>query len=166
MKRSATRAATIENALSQPNRRSDGSSENTVTTRPQASTTVVRISAGPTSTVARSTASSGLMPGFCSSRSRLRKWIVAERPRPNDTVSATTLANCSPSPMIASTVPDATTGKMPGRMQENITTTERNASPMKTATSRNSTVRPRLSFSIMLELLRAAITERPVTAIS
>ncbi len=63
-------------------------------------------------------------------------------------------------------MPDATTGKMPGRMQENITTTERNASPMKTATSRNSTVRPRLSFSIMLALLRAAITDRPVTAIS
>src|SRR5260370_157670 len=48
MKRSATRAETIEKALSQPNRRSDGKSENTVTTRPQARTTVVRISAGPT----------------------------------------------------------------------------------------------------------------------
>src|SRR6476661_880569 len=69
---------------------------------------------------------------------RLRKWMVALRPRPNDTVSATTLANCSPSPMIHNTVPDATTGKMPGRMQESITTTERNARPMKIATSRNS----------------------------
>ena len=73
MKRSATSAATIENALSQPNSRSDGRSENTVTTRPQASTTVVRISAGPTRTVARSTASAGVTPGFVSSLSRLRK---------------------------------------------------------------------------------------------
>ncbi len=63
-------------------------------------------------------------------------------------------------------MPDSTTGKMPGRMQENITTTERNASPMKIATSANSIVSPRLSFSIMLALLRAAIAERPVTAIS
>ncbi len=46
MNRSATSAATIEKALSQPNSRGDGRSENTVTTRPQASTTVVRISAG------------------------------------------------------------------------------------------------------------------------
>ena len=60
MKRSATSADTIEKALSQPNSRSDGRSENTVTTSPQASTSVVRISAGPTSTVARSTASSGV----------------------------------------------------------------------------------------------------------
>ncbi len=67
---------------------------------------------------------------------------MALSPRPNDTVRATTLANCSPSPMIHSTVPDATTGKMPGRMQENITTTDRNANPMKIATMRNSIVRP------------------------
>src|SRR6476660_4570863 len=119
MKRSATSAATIENALSQPNNRSDGKSENTVTTRPQASTTVVRISAGPTSTVARSTANSELTPGVLSSRSRLRKWIVALSPRPNETVSATTLANWSPSPSNHNTVPDSTTGKMPGRIQEN-----------------------------------------------
>ena len=72
--------------------------------------------------------------------------MVALKPRPNDTVSATTLANCSPSPSTHSTVPDSTTGKMPGRMQENITTTERNARPMKTATSTNSIVRPWLSF--------------------
>ena len=65
-------------------------------------------------------------------------------------MSATTLANCSPSPSSHSTVPDSTTGKMPGRMHENITTTERNASPMKIATSANSIVSPRLSFSIML----------------
>ena len=81
-------------------------------------------------------------------------------------MSATTLANCSPSPSNHSTVPDNTTGKMPGRMHENITTTERNASPMKIATSANSIVSPRLSFSIMLALLRAAIADRPVTAIS
>src|SRR5580658_3378903 len=140
MKRSAIRAEIIAKALSQPNRRSDGRSENTVTTRPQASTTVVRISAGPTSTVARSTASSGLTPGELSSLSRLRKCIVALSPRPNDTVRATTLANCNPSPSKYSTEPDNTTGKMPGRIHENITTTERNASPIKTATSANSTV--------------------------
>ena len=96
----------------------------------------------------------------------MRKWIVALKPSPNETVSATTLANCRPSPSSHSTVPDITTGKMPGRMQENITTNERNARPMKIATSANSTVRPRLSFSIMLALLRAAIADRPVTAIS
>src|SRR5271168_2624670 len=122
MKRSATSAATIENALSQPNRRSEGKSENTVTTRPQAKTTVVRISAGPTSTVARSTAIAELTPGFRSSRNRLRKWIVALKPSPKDTVSATTLANCSPSPSKYSNVPDSTTGKMPGSTQANITT--------------------------------------------
>jgi len=37
---------------------------------------------------------------------------------------------------------------------------------MKIATSANSTVSPRLSFSIMLALLRAAIADSPVTAIS
>ena len=63
-------------------------------------------------------------------------------------------------------MPDITTGKMPGRMQANITTQERNASPMKIATSANSTVRPRFSFSIMPAELRAAIAARPVTAIS
>src|SRR5262249_24752900 len=98
MKRSATSAATIEKAESQPNSLSEGRSENTVTTRPQASTSVVRISAGPTSTVARSTATSEVTPGLLSNLKRLRKWIVALKPRPNDTVSATTLANCSPSP--------------------------------------------------------------------
>ena len=127
---------------------------------------MVRISAGPTSTVARSTATAELTPGLLSSRNRLRKWIVAERPRPNDTVSATTLANCSPSPSAYNSVPESTTGKMPGRMQANITTQERNASPMKMATSANSTVSPRLSFSIMFAELRAAIAERPVTATS
>ncbi len=38
-----------------------------------------------------------------SSRRRLRKWIVALRPRPNETISATTLANCRPSPISQST---------------------------------------------------------------
>ena len=37
--------------------------------------------------------------GVFSSRSRLRKWIVALSPRPNETISATTLANCRPSPI-------------------------------------------------------------------
>ena len=63
-------------------------------------------------------------------------------------------------------MPDSTTGKMPGRMQANITTKERKASPMKTATRTNSMVSPWLSFAIMLALLRAAIADRPVTAIS
>ena len=69
----AFKAATIENALSQPNSRSDGRSENTVTTRPQASTTVVRISAGPTSTVARSIAGSTRRTG--SSVERVRDFV-------------------------------------------------------------------------------------------
>ena len=42
--------------------------------------------------------------------------MVALRPSPNETVSATTLANCRPSPIAHSTAPDITTGKMPGRM--------------------------------------------------
>ena len=41
--RSAANAASMANALNQPNRRSDGKSERTVTTNPQASTTDVRI---------------------------------------------------------------------------------------------------------------------------
>ena len=41
-----------------------------------------------------------------------------------------------------------------------------NANPMKIATSANSTVSPRLSFSIMPAELRAAIAARPVTATS
>ena len=53
---------------------------------------------------------------------------------------------------------------MPGRMAANITTTERNARPMNTATNRNSIVSPRLSLPIMSALLRAAITASPVTA--
>ncbi len=51
-------------------------------------------------------------------------------------------------------------------MQANITTHDRNASPIKIATKANSMVRPWLSFEIMLALLRAAIADRPVTAIS
>ena len=76
----------------------------------------------------------GSAPGLSSSRRRLRKWIVALSPSPNDTVSATTLANCRPSPIAHSTVPAITTGKMPGRMLTSITTKERKASPMKAAT--------------------------------
>ena len=91
--------------------------------------------------------------------------MVALRPRPNETVRATTLTNCNPSPTISSKVPDATTGKMPGKMAASATTTERKAKPMNRATKRNSSVKPRFSFSIMAPLLRAAITERPVTAI-
>jgi len=54
----------------------------------------------------------------------------------------------------------------PRKMHANPTTHDRKASPMKRATRANSMVSPRLSFSIMLALLRAAIAERPVTAIS
>ncbi len=72
--------------------------------------------------------------------------MVALRPRPNETVSATTLANCSPCPVAASSAPEATTGKMPGRMQASATTTERKARPMKAATKKNSMVRPRVSL--------------------
>ena len=67
--------------------------------------------------------------------------MVALSPSPNDTVSATTLANCRPSPIAHSTVPAITTGKMPGRMLTSITTSERNAKPMKAATKTISTVK-------------------------
>ena len=93
-------------------------------------------SAGPTSTVARSTAD-GRDPrsGRSSSRKRLRKWIVALRPRPNDTVSATTLANCSPSPdQPEHRARRARSGKCPAGSLASITTNERNARPMKAAT--------------------------------
>ena len=43
--------------------------------------------------------------------------------------------------------------------------TERNASPMKAATKTNSTVSARLRALIMPALLRAAMTESPVTEI-
>ena len=36
--------------------------------------------------------------------------MVALSPRPKDTVNATTLANCNPSPNSHNTVPDSTTG--------------------------------------------------------
>ena len=49
-------------------------------------------------------------------------------------------------------------------MLTSMVTGERKASPMKAATKTISTVRPRLSLPIMLALLRAAIAERPVTA--
>ena len=42
---------------------------------------------------------------------------------------------------------------------------ERNARPMKAATKTISIVSPSLSLSIMFALLRAAMTDRPVTAI-
>ena len=44
--------------------------------------------------------------------------MVALRPRPKETISATTLANCRPSPISHSTVPASTIGKMPGRMRQ------------------------------------------------
>ena len=50
-------------ALSQPNRRSIGRFEKAVTASPQASTIEVRISAGPTRIVARSTGFPGSSPG-------------------------------------------------------------------------------------------------------
>src|SRR3984893_265396 len=165
IKRSADNAASMANALNQPKRRSDGRSENTVTTRPQASTTEVRIKGGPTSTVARSTAMAGSWSGRSSCRNRLRKCIVPLRPNPKETVSATTLANCRPSPISHNSVPESTTGNIPGMMQASITTNERKARPMNAATNRNSSVRPRFNFSIMSALLRAAIADRPVTAI-
>ena len=164
--RSATSAAIIAKALSQPNSRSDGRSENTITASPQDSTTEVRISAGPTRMVACSTPMLGSSPGLLSSRRRLRKWIVALSPSPNETVSATTLANCRPSPIAQSTVPATTTGKMPGRMLTSITANERKARPMKAATKTISIVSARLSLPIMSALLRAAIAESPVTEIS
>src|ERR1700692_575865 len=113
IKRSAANAASMANALNQPNRRSDGRSENTVTARPHASTTEVRMRAGPTSTVARSTATAGSSCGWPSTPNRWRKWMVALKPNPNETVSATMLANCSPWPSSHSRVPDSRMGNMP-----------------------------------------------------
>ena len=88
---------------------------------------------------------------------------MALSPRPNDTTSATTLANCSPSPISHSTVPASTTGKMPGRMLTNITENDRKASPMKAATNTISIVSAMLSLPIMRALLRAAMADSPVT---
>ena len=41
--------------------------------------------------------------------------MVALRPRPNDTVSATTLANCRPLPSAHSTLPETSDGKDAGQ---------------------------------------------------
>ena len=90
--------------------------------------------------------------------------MVALKPRPNDTVSATMLANCRPWPVAHSRFPETRIGNTPGRMLTSMVTGERKASPMKAATKMISTVRPRLSLPIMLALLRAAIAESPVTA--
>jgi hypothetical protein len=103
----------MANALSQPKRRCDGRSENTVTANPHASTTKVRITAGPTSTVARSTATARSSAGLSSRRRRLRKWIVALNPSPNETVNPTMLANCRPCPVAWRIAPDATQGIFP-----------------------------------------------------
>lgn len=85
-------AMSMAKALSQPKSRSVGRSEKEVTARPQARTIEVTISAGPMRTVARSTAMAGSSPGRDSRRMRLRKWIVALKPKPKETVKATTLA--------------------------------------------------------------------------
>ena len=55
-------AATSVIAVSRPNSRKDGRSENTVTPKPKASTKVVSSSAGPTRTVARLTPVAGSSP--------------------------------------------------------------------------------------------------------
>ena len=91
--------------------------------------------------------------------------MVALKPKPNETVSAMTLANCKPRPVSQSRVPAKTIGNNPGNMLVSMTTKDRNAKPMNAATKMISTVNPRLSLSIIIALLRAAITDRPVTAI-
>ena len=91
--------------------------------------------------------------------------MVALKPSPNDTVSAITLANCSPCPISHSTLPARTIGNSPGRMLISMTTGERKARPIKAATNAISMVRPRLNLSIIEALLRAAMTDSPVTAI-
>ena len=91
--------------------------------------------------------------------------MVALIPSPNETVSATTLANCNPSPSVQSSAPAATIGNIAGRRLAAITRHERNARPMNAATKTTSTVSPRLSFSIMIALLRAAMADRLVTDI-
>ena len=90
---------------------------------------------------------------------------MALNPRPNETVSATTLANCRPSPNAHNKVPATTIGNTAGRMLASIACTERKATPMNAATNTASTVSPRLSFSIIVALLRAATAARLVTEI-
>src|ERR1035438_265891 len=70
--KSATSAEIIANALSHPNRRSEGRLEKTVIASPHANTADVRINGGPTRMVARSTptAGSGSVSSICN---RLRK---------------------------------------------------------------------------------------------
>jgi len=94
---------------------------------------------------------------------RLRKWIVALKPSPNETVKATMLANCRPCPVALKIAPEATMGNPRARMAENITARERNAAPIKTATKPELERQAATQFSIIVALFRAAITERPVT---
>ena len=75
-----------------------------------------------------------------------------------------TLANCNPSPVTKSKLPARTIGKRPGKILVSMTMKDRNARPINAATKTISMVSPRLSLSIMIALLRAAITDRPVTA--
>src|ERR1700737_4741365 len=53
--------------------------------------------------------------------------MVALSPNPEETVSATTLANCRPSPISHNSVPESTTGNIPGMTHASRTTTERQA---------------------------------------
>jgi len=72
MSKSAISAEIIANALSHPNKRSEGRLEKTVIASPHANTADVRINGGPTRMVARSTptAGSGSVSSICN---RLRK---------------------------------------------------------------------------------------------
>src|SRR5262249_57636003 len=85
IKKSATSAASIASALSHPNSRSDGRSENTVTARPHASTIEVTTSGGPICTVARSPPAFGSSCGVSSKRRPLRKGMGALQPSPKAT---------------------------------------------------------------------------------
>ena len=158
-------AITIANAESHPNSLSEGRSDSTVTAKPHASTTVVKISGGPMSTVARATPIPASWSGRSSSRSRFRKWMVALSPSPKDTVKATMLANCSPRPSIQRSTPEVRIGKIAGSIAASITIAERKASPINAATKTISMVRALFSRSIMLSLFCAAMTESPVTEI-
>ena len=92
--------------------------------------------------------------------------MVALSPSPNDTVSATTLANCSPSPISHSTVPASNDRENAGQDadQHHSQRAERQADEGR---DENDLDRQRLGSACRscVALLRAAIADRPVTAI-
>ena len=142
IRRSPTSAATSVKALSQPNSCSDGRSEKIVTARPQASTSEVRISAGPTSTVARFTPSAGSSSGPVLQSQPVEEMdgrVEAEAEGDGQRDDAGELQA-----LVEHTrarAPATTIGNRPGRMATAMTSSERKAMPMSRATAIISQVR-------------------------